>query len=64
MTLTPEQRQNLLEAFVTNVVDSMDWDTMANFVYDTIYERMEETSDESLIEDVKEWYPNLLEECL
>jgi hypothetical protein len=64
MTLTPEQRQNLLEAYVTNVVDSLDWDDLVAFAYETILERLEEISDESLIEDVKEWYPNLLEEIV
>jgi hypothetical protein len=64
MTLTPEQRQNLLEAYVTNVVDSLDWDDLVTFAYETILERLEEISDESLIEDVKEWYPNLLEEIV
>jgi hypothetical protein len=64
MTLTPEQRQNLLEAYVTNVVDSLDWDDLVTFAYETILERLEETSDESLIEDVKEWFPNLLEEIV
>jgi hypothetical protein len=64
MTLTPEQRTELLSAYVTYVVDSMDWKDMATFVYDTIYERMEETTDDSLIEEVNEWYPNLIEEIL
>ena len=64
MTLTPEQRQNLLEAYVTNVVDSLDWDDLVAFAYETILERMEETPDDALIEDVKEWYPNLIEEIL
>ena len=64
MTLTQEQRSDLLEAYVTYVVDSMDMNDLETFVYNTIYESMEETSDESLIEDVKEWYPNLLEEIL
>jgi hypothetical protein len=64
MTLTPEQRQNLLEAYVTNVVDSLDWDDLVAFAYETILERLEEISDESLIEDVKEWFPNLLEEIV
>jgi len=55
-------RTDLLEAYIQQVIDSMDFKTMERFVYDTLQESFSGYSDEELIAEVEEYYPELLED--
>ena len=54
-------RNSLQEAYIQNLIDGMDYKTMERFVYDTLEENLTNYSDEELITEVEEYYPELLE---
>ena len=55
-------RDSLQEAYVTSIVDGMDWKTMEQFVYDSLNNNLDDYTVEELITEVKDYYPELLEE--
>ena len=54
-------RDSLQEAYIQNLIDGMDYKTMERFVYDTLNENLTNYSDEELITEVSDYYPELLE---
>ena len=54
-------RDSLQEAYIQNLIDGMDYKTMEQFVYDTLTENLTNYSDEELITEVSDYYPELLE---
>ena len=54
-------RQQLLESYIEEIIDGMDHKTMYQFVYDTMEQNLETYSDEELVTEVKDYYPELLE---
>ena len=55
-------RDSLQEAYVKSIVDGMDWKTMEQFVYDSLNNNLDDYTVEELITEVKDYYPELLEE--
>lgn len=55
-------RQQLIENYAHQVVEEMDLDTLIDFAYSTIVERLETVDDVSLVEEVRHFYPELVEE--
>ena len=49
------------EEYISRIVDSMDVKDLVQFAFDTLDEQMNEYTDEQLTEQVKEYYPDLLE---
>ena len=67
MTMTQDKiidRDSLQEAYVTSIVDGMDWKTMEQFVYDSLNNNLDDYTVEELITEVKDYYPELLEESV
>ena len=65
MTMTQDKiidRDSLQEAYVTSIVDGMDWKTMEQFVYETLNDNLDKYTVDELIEEVKDYYPEMLEE--
>jgi hypothetical protein len=54
-------RAELQESYIQQLIDGMDYKTMERFVYDTLEENLTNYTDEELITEVKEYYPELLE---
>ena len=54
-------KAELIDAYAQQLLDSMDMKTMERFVYDTIVENLTDYTDEELITEVKDYYPELLE---
>ena len=54
-------KEELIDAYAQQLLDSMDMKTMERFVYDTIVENLTDYTDEELITEVKDYYPELLE---
>ena len=54
-------RDELQEAYIESIIDGMDHKSMYQFVYDTIEQNLETYSDEELVTEVKDYYPELLE---
>ena len=55
-------RQELQDQLIDNVIDGMDFKTMWAVLYDFMDQSYDKYSDEELMEEVKEYYPELLEE--
>jgi hypothetical protein len=55
-------RDSLIEEYAQQVVDGMDLDTLISFAFDTICERMDEMNDNEIVNEVNEYYPELLEQ--
>ena len=55
-------REKLQDEFIRATIDGMDLDDMYTVLYDLLEEKVSACSDAELIEDVEEYYPELLEE--
>ena len=54
-------RDNLQDAYIKEMIDSMDFKTMYQFCYDTINEDLNNYSMTELIEEVENYNPELLD---
>jgi hypothetical protein len=55
-------RAQLIEDYIQQLLECMDYKTMESIVYDTIQDNLADYTDEQLITEVKEYNPELLEE--
>jgi hypothetical protein len=55
-------RSELQQELINNVIDGMDFKTMWSVLADFMDESYSKYTDEELMEEVKEYYPELLEE--
>jgi len=53
-------RDQLVEDYVQQMIESMDYKTMERFVYDTMVENLTDYTDEELLTEVTDYYPELL----
>ena len=54
-------KAELIDAYAQQLLDSMDMKTMERFVYDTLVENRTDYTEEELITEVTDYYPELLE---
>ena len=59
---TEEQLMLQQQELINNVIDGMDFKTMWSVLDDYMHESYSKYTDEELMEEVKEYYPELLEE--
>ena len=55
-------RDSLQEAYIESIIDGMDHKSMYQFVYDSLNNNLDDYTVEELITEVKDYYPELLEE--
>ena len=55
-------RDALQDNMINQILDDMDIKTMMAILYDNMSESYDKYSDEELMEEVKEYYPHILEE--
>jgi len=55
-------RSQLIEDYIQQLIEGMDYKTMECLVYDTLKDNLSTYSDEELITEVTDYYPELLEE--
>ena len=55
-------RQELLEAYVDRILDNMSTKDLVRVVWEQLEENLALYSDEELISEIEEYYPELLEE--
>ena len=55
-------RSELQDNMIQQILEDMDIKTMMAILYDNMNESYDKYSDEELMEEVKEYYPELLEE--
>ena len=53
--------QELMETYIEEIIDGMDHKSMYQYVYDNLYDHLNKYNEEELIEEVKDYYPHLLE---
>jgi hypothetical protein len=54
-------RAQLVEDYIQQLIEGMDYKTMECFVYDTMKENLSSYTDEELITEVQDYYPELIE---
>ena len=66
MSYTPMEkiidRDQLQDDLITRIIDDMDLKTMAACLYDYMNESYDKYSIDELIEEVEEYYPDIIEE--
>jgi len=55
-------KEDLIHSYAQQLLDSMDMKTMERFVYDTLIENLSDYNQEELITEIKDYYPELLED--
>ena len=55
-------RSELQDNMIQQILDDMDIKTMMAILYDSMSEDYDKYSDKEILEEVKEYYPHLLEE--
>ena len=53
-------RDQLVEDYVQQMIESMDYKTMECLVYDTLKDNLADYTDEELLTEVTDYYPELL----
>ena len=59
---TNMNRSELQQQLIDNMIEGMDFKTMWAVLYDFMDQSYDKYTDEELMEEVKEYYPELLEE--
>jgi hypothetical protein len=54
-------RDQLVENYIQQIIEGMDIKSMERFVYDTMLENLTNYTDEELLTEVTDYYPELLE---
>ena len=55
-------RDQLQDSMIQQILDDMDIKTMMAILYDSMSEDYDKYSDKEILEEVKEYYPHILEE--
>ena len=55
-------RDSLQEAYIESIIDGMDHKSMYQFVYDALDGNLDDYTTEELVTEVKDYYPELLEQ--
>ena len=55
-------RSELQESYIESIIDGMDHKTMYQYVYDNLSDQLDKYSEQELITEVEDYYPELLEE--
>jgi len=55
-------RKQLVEDYIQQIIEGMDYKTMECLVYDTLKDNLADYTDEELITEVTDYYPELLED--
>jgi len=54
-------RENLIDAYIDATINDMDTKTLQEIVAETLYDSLLDYTDAQLQEEIKEYYPHLLE---
>ena len=55
-------RKQLVEDYIQQMIEGMDYKTMECLVYDTLKDNLSNYTDDELITEVTDYYPELLED--
>jgi len=54
-------RSELQESYIESIIDGMDHKSMYQYVYDNLSDHLDKYSEQELITEVEDYYPELLE---
>ena len=57
-----DNHSSLIQSYAEQIMDGMDMKTMEQFVFDTLVDNLNSYTEEELISEVSDHYPELLEE--
>lgn len=60
--VTDKNRDQIIEEYATQLIDSMDWDSLYTFAYEQIVQSKDLMDNEPLENEILEYCPNILEE--
>ena len=55
-------RSSLQESYIESIIDGMDHKTMYQYIYDNLSDHLDKYSEQELITEVKDYYPELIED--
>ena len=56
------KREVVQDDYISRIIDGMSMAELCQYMFDKLTEELKELSDEQLLEQVSEYYPDLLEE--
>lgn len=56
------KRDMIQDEYISHIIDGMSMQELCQYMFDKLTEELDELSDEQLLEQVSEYYPDLLEE--
>jgi hypothetical protein len=56
------KREVVQDVYISRIMDGMSIQELCQYMFDKLTEELDELSDEQLLEQVSEYYPDLLEE--
>ena len=61
MIVTDKNRDQIIEDYVDNLIDGMDWDTLYAFAYEQLIESKSLMENHALELEINDYFPYLLE---
>ena len=61
LTLQEMNKAELIDAYAQQVLDSMDMKTLEQYAYDMLVQCFNDYSEEELMTEIQEYYPEILE---
>lgn len=62
INITDKNREEIMEAYIGNMVDSMDTKTLAQYAYDSLMQSKDLLTNEALELEILDYSPHILEE--
>jgi hypothetical protein len=60
--VTNKNRNIIMDAYASRLLDDMDFDTLYGFAYDMLKDSKEGLTNEQLTNQISDYYPDILEE--
>jgi len=60
--VTNKNRNIIMDAYASRLLDDMDFDTLYGFAYDMLKDSKEDLTNEQLTNQISDYYPDILEE--
>jgi hypothetical protein len=62
VTVTDKNREDIIRVYASSILDHMDFDTLYSYAYEQLVESKSLMDNEPLENEIKEYYPEILEE--
>jgi hypothetical protein len=62
ISVTDKNRDDIIRVYASSLLDDMDFDTLYSFAYERLVDSKDLMDNEPLENEIKEFYPDILEE--